>query len=284
MTMCLKHLADQDTYRKLDENTTKETANKVVSILRGMYQDGIIDQKVAEYLLSTNPVRTQDMYFLTKIDKNPYSERPIVSRCNGPTECLFLHDHWLQPLAQALPSYIKDSKSFIKIIEPTPLPNDCILCTLDESSLYTNIPTEEGMSIALRAVRNEACLPLSISLGYPLFCTTMCLGLMMGFTYSYKGLLWVPRWPQPMPISLWVSYNQECYLQQTLPPSSGRGTSMTYSWSGLTPKRAFSSSLISSMASTPRLGSHQKCPPQRSTSWTCVCIKDRDLKVKAYLI
>ncbi len=72
-------------------------------------------------------------------------------------------DHWLQPLAQALPSYIKDSKSFIKIIESTPLPKDCILCTLDVSSLYTNIPTEEGMSAALRAlksVRNEACPPI----------------------------------------------------------------------------------------------------------------------------
>ncbi len=61
----LKHLADQDTYRKLDEDTTQETADKVVSIVRGMYRDGIIDKKVAEYLLPPNPVRTQEMYFLT---------------------------------------------------------------------------------------------------------------------------------------------------------------------------------------------------------------------------
>ncbi len=61
-------------------------------------------------------------------------------------------DHWLQPLAQSLPSYIKDSKSFINLVETTPLPNNCLLCTLDVSSLYTNIPTEEGISAALKAL------------------------------------------------------------------------------------------------------------------------------------
>ncbi len=82
----LKHLSDQETYRKLNEDTTKEVSVKVVSLVRTMYQDGIIDHRTAEYLLPPNPVRTQEMYFLTKLHKNPYSERPIVSGCNGPTE------------------------------------------------------------------------------------------------------------------------------------------------------------------------------------------------------
>ncbi len=57
MSKGLKHLADKDTYRKLDEDTTQETSNKVVSIVRGMYQDGIIDKKVAEYLLPPKPCK-----------------------------------------------------------------------------------------------------------------------------------------------------------------------------------------------------------------------------------
>ena len=119
----MRHLSDQDTYKKLNQDTTNKVADEVVSTVRALYQDGVLDKKTTEYLLPPNPVRTQEMYFLTKIHKNPYSERPIVSGCNGPTERVSAYmNHWLQPLAQSLPSYIKDSKSFISMIESTPSP------------------------------------------------------------------------------------------------------------------------------------------------------------------
>ena len=114
-----------------------------------------IDKPTAEYLLPPPMVRTQEMYFLKKIHKNPPTARPIVSGCDGPTERISAYlDHWLQPLAKSLPSYIKDTKEFIKYIESTKLPKDCILCTLDVSSLYTNIPTEDGIYAALQAIEN----------------------------------------------------------------------------------------------------------------------------------
>ena len=84
-------------------------------------------------------VRTQEMYFLKKIHKNPPTARPIVSGCGGPTERISAYlDHWLQPLAKSLPSFIKETKEFIKYIESTKLPKDCILCTLDVSSLHVH--------------------------------------------------------------------------------------------------------------------------------------------------
>ena len=86
------------------------------------------------------------MYFL----KKP-TARPIVSGCDGPTERISAYlDHWLQPQAKSLPSYIKDTKDIIKYIESTNLPKHCILCTLDVSSLYTNIPTDDGIYAALQ--------------------------------------------------------------------------------------------------------------------------------------
>ena len=51
MSKGLKHLSDQDTYRKLDKDITKEVAENVVSTVRDMYCNEIIDKKVAEYLL-----------------------------------------------------------------------------------------------------------------------------------------------------------------------------------------------------------------------------------------
>ena len=121
-----------------------------------MYQNGIIDKPTAEYLLPPSKVRTQEMYFLKKIHKTPHADRPIVSGCHGPTEKISAYmDHWLQPLAQSLPSYIRDSKTFINLIEATPLPQDCILCTLDVTSLYTNIPTDDGINAALETLESH---------------------------------------------------------------------------------------------------------------------------------
>ena len=126
--MRLEHLSDTDTYNELEEDQTKQVANEVTQAIRAMYQEGHIDKPTAEYLQPPPMVRTQEMYFLKKIHKSLPSARPIVSGCSGPTERISVYlDHWLQPLAKSLPSYVKDTKEFIKYIESTKLPKDCIL-------------------------------------------------------------------------------------------------------------------------------------------------------------
>jgi len=56
-------------------------------------------------------------------------------------------DSLLQPIAQKQESYIKDTTHFINFIENTPLPDGAVLATFDVSSLYTNIPQEEGIEV-----------------------------------------------------------------------------------------------------------------------------------------
>jgi len=68
--------------------------------------------------------------------------RPIVSQVGSATDNMaaFL-DHYLKPLVQSLPAYLKDSTQFIREVTVLPLePND-ILVTVDVKSLYINIPT-----------------------------------------------------------------------------------------------------------------------------------------------
>ena len=85
-------------------------------------------------------------YTLTKIHKPVLIGRPLISGCDGQTERIssFL-DHILQPITKVQKSYLKDTTEFINFIEKRTVPNNAILVSMDVTSLYTNIPQEEGI-------------------------------------------------------------------------------------------------------------------------------------------
>ena len=113
-----------------------------------MKEAGYIETYTHDYLHPSDKVRTQRMYFLNKLHKNPHGIRPIVSGCSGPTERIssFL-DHIIKPLVPTIPSHIKDSPHIISLLE------NPILATIDVSSLYTNIPQDKGMEACLEAAK-----------------------------------------------------------------------------------------------------------------------------------
>ena len=89
-------------------------------------------------------------YLLTKFHKRLHNVpgRPVIPKSSYYTENIssFL-DHHLQPLAQAVKSYIKDTKEFLQKPRSFPkLPDGITLCTMDVVGLYPNIPDEEGLS------------------------------------------------------------------------------------------------------------------------------------------
>ena len=56
-------------------------------------------------------------------------------------------DHHLQPIAQKVNSFIKDTNHFLRKIKSLgQLPEGAILCTIDVVGLYPNIPHEEGLA------------------------------------------------------------------------------------------------------------------------------------------
>ena len=97
-----------------------------------MKEASYIDTYTHDYLHPSDKVRTQRMYFLKKLHKNPHGIRPIVSGCSGPTERIssFL-DHIIKPLVPTIPSHIKDSPHLISLLENTPIPSNAILATMD---------------------------------------------------------------------------------------------------------------------------------------------------------
>ena len=72
----------------------------------------------------------------------------MISNCGYYTENIssFLHYH-LQPLAQKVKSYIKDTNHFLsKLKSLGKLPQGAILCTIGVVGLYPNIPHSEGLN------------------------------------------------------------------------------------------------------------------------------------------
>ena len=99
-----------------------------------------------------NPPRIPVFYSLTKIHKLTPVGRPIVAGNEGPTERISSFvDSLLQPIAKSQKSYLKDTTNFVNFIERRNLPGDVFLVSLDVTSLYTNIPQEEGINTVCKA-------------------------------------------------------------------------------------------------------------------------------------
>jgi len=102
--------------------------------------------------LTPDPPRIPVFYTLTKIHKPTPVGRPIISGCDGPTERISVFaDHLIQPIAQKQASYLKDVTDFLNLIEKTKLLKNTILVSIDVTSLYTNIPREEGITTVSEA-------------------------------------------------------------------------------------------------------------------------------------
>ena len=134
-------------YEKTETDLTGEVIHRVNLYVNNMLQMGQISQNTSKYL-TTDIDRTQQFYLLPKIHKdiqNPPG-RPIVSGSGGPTEKISLFvDHFIGPVVPLSISYIRDSTHMINILTNFKTTPDMLLCTLDITSLYTNIPHNEGV-------------------------------------------------------------------------------------------------------------------------------------------
>ena len=99
--------------------------------------------------------RTPLLYGLPKMHKPNSPLHPAVSGCDGPTDHLSAYiTHFIEPLASHLPSHIKDTKHFLNRTEKLPnLPSNALLVIADVTSLYTNIPHEEGIAAVVHFMK-----------------------------------------------------------------------------------------------------------------------------------
>jgi hypothetical protein len=153
-----RQLADKQFYRKVGRDNTLKISKEINLAIQESYNSGHLSLDQRNYLTVTEP-RTPCFYMLPKIHKPGNPGRPIVSACGGPTSKLssFIDAH-LKLVVPRIPSYLKDTTHFLQKLEALDLPKDFILLTIDVSSLYTNIPIDEGIRSVAEALSD---IPLS---------------------------------------------------------------------------------------------------------------------------
>ena len=153
---CFSLLLDETTYRRLTKlNACYQaimTHNKILAWIEKFRHR--LSETDVKYLYSclekcnTFAKRVAHFYILIKIHKNPWKPRPIVS-CPGSQ--LYSLGKWLnkqlQPIAQRLPSYIKDTFDLKSQIQKEHFdPARDRLFVADANSMYTNIDTTHALA------------------------------------------------------------------------------------------------------------------------------------------
>ena len=153
----LRQLSDKNFYLETKTDLTAKHNVLVQTEVKRLISTKEISEKTGQYLFIENP-RTSKLYLLPKIHKNvkPPPGRPIVSANECPTERVSQFvDRFIQPIVSKLPAYVRDSGHFINIIKDLKLPHDAIIATLDVTSLYTNIPNNEGVESVRKYLHKE---------------------------------------------------------------------------------------------------------------------------------
>ena len=145
-------LDDDKNYEPLSSPMVSETSHRVKKLINALYHGKHIDEMTEKWLsLTPNPPRIPIFYTLTKIHKPNPVGRPIISGCDSATERISSFvDYLLQPIAKIQKSYLKDTTDFLNFLEKTKVAKDTILVSMDVTSLYTNIPQEEGIRIVCK--------------------------------------------------------------------------------------------------------------------------------------
>jgi hypothetical protein len=131
-----------------DHDTVKGRADLLLNLL---HSGGYLTDRQLRYLTDFEP-RCPLFYGLPKVHKAGAPLRPIVSQINAPTSMInSLVDKLLTVAEKMVPNLFQDTTAFLKLLEKHRIFHpDSLLVTLDVSSLYTNIPHEEGIEFVSR--------------------------------------------------------------------------------------------------------------------------------------
>ena len=132
---------------KLRGDPTATQENRLSHKLKGLEKNGEITSVLYNRLRPTGS-QPPRIYGLPKIQKPDVPLRPIVSCIGSPTYQL---SKYITSLISSLPghtgSHVKNSRHFTEMMGSVHLGSDESLVSFDVSSLFTNVPVDEAISV-----------------------------------------------------------------------------------------------------------------------------------------
>jgi len=150
-----ERLNDANTYKRIDNDPTKEIKEEVSTVLKEIKEKGEIDQK--EYL-QLIPTRTQipRMYGQPKIHKEGYPMREIVDGCGSVTKEI---DRYLSRIFKTYVGetehYVRNSSHFVSMIRDLRVEEDEVMVSYDVKALYPSIPQEEAIRLLYELIKDD---------------------------------------------------------------------------------------------------------------------------------
>ena len=197
-------LYDREAYRQLQRTNFYERSSEdlvprvrgtLIRILNTLRERKFITRKEYVFLLPARDFKDRSFFLLPKLHKTvwPHSGmpagRPVVSDCGSLTRniCNFI-DFFLKPICEMQSSYLQDTGHLIAIAKTLAVSKNDLLFTLDVESLYTNVPTQEGVEIIssfLQRYPNKSRPDLSLLSILKLILTTN--------DFTFKGSRWLQQ-------------------------------------------------------------------------------------------
>ena len=185
-----EQLQDNSFYQKLNVHPTVKHSHIVNSAIESFRKQELLSNSTASKL-TVDKGRTRQFHIFAKVHKTNIPGRPVVSsvECHASKISKFV-DHYLQPHAKSLPSYIKDTSDFTNRINKTKdINKDTILVTLNVKSLYTNIPNHEGIETLKSALNSVSKKPIATKVIIKfLFVLTLTLS-----NFVFNGIHFLPK-------------------------------------------------------------------------------------------
>jgi hypothetical protein len=154
----LRQLSEANFYRPLDAPLTDLVATRLSNFLNFLQRKHFLTRREVRALQPPDAPVDRRFYLIPKLHKPTWPTahmppgRPIVSDTASVSRgCASLIEHFLTPIARKTPSFVRDSLHVVSLLKDVILTKPVILFTMDITSLYTNIPTNEGIAAVGRA-------------------------------------------------------------------------------------------------------------------------------------
>ena len=140
-------MLNQNTYRSIPQDPTNTIKNKLISILKRVKNQTVLDTLTYKSMYSTGCVLPK-LYGLPKIHKPDTPLRPIVSSCGSVTYGVAKElPKILKPLVGKSPHHINSTQGFVEQVKHITLgPGECLI-SYDVSALFTSVQVDPALNI-----------------------------------------------------------------------------------------------------------------------------------------